>query len=291
MSNPTDDIWKKNKPQKIKKNPCITIIVSVTIPPLLEEGNIMIDILIGDKKNNIITKMQESLMARVLFIGCCWYLYGSVGRRSGSHIETILLILIMGLMLANMMYMPFRLLGNSKIGHGVKLLFVMIIDVVTLVYLNSTEKISVNSILGNLINIVIISLAVTGIIVAVNKKLAVHSQNKSFIAKDLGHMDGWEFERWSGEWLQQHGYQNVQVTSGSGDYGADVLCSKNGVTYAVQCKLYSGKIPYRAVEEVVCAREYYHTDKAMIFTNSELTPQAQSAAEKLGVLVIDGRVL
>jgi HJR/Mrr/RecB family endonuclease len=45
------------------------------------------------------------------------------------------------------------------------------------------------------------------------------------------------------------------------------------------------------VEEVVCAREYYHTDRAMIFTNSELTPQAKSAAEKLGVVVIDGGVL
>ena len=104
-------------------------------------------------------------------------------------------------------------------------------------------------------------------------------------------MDGWEFENWSAEWLGKHGFYNVEVTKGSGDYGADIICSKNGETYAVQCKKYSGKVTYRAVEEVICAKNYYGTDRAMIFTNSELTPQADEAAKKLGVVVCDGTVI
>ena len=44
-------------------------------------------------------------------------------------------------------------------------------------------------------------------------------------------------------------------------------------------------------EEVVCAKNYYDTDRAMIFTNSELTPQADEAAKKLGVVVCDGAVI
>ena len=70
-----------------------------------------------------------------------------------------------------------------------------------------------------------------------------------------------------------------------------MLCSKDGVSYAVQCKKYSGKVPYRAIEEVICAKNYYGTDRAMIFTNSELTPQADEAAKKLGVVVYDGAVI
>ena len=66
---------------------------------------------------------------------------------------------------------------------------------------------------------------------------------------------------------------------------------KNGETYAVQCKKYSGKVPYRAVEEVVCAKKYYGTDRAMIFTNSELTPQADEAAMMLGVFGYDCAVI
>jgi restriction system protein len=250
----------------------------------------MIDILIGDKKNNIITKMQESLMARVLFIGCCWYLYGSVGRRSGSHIETILLILIMGLMLANMMYMPFRLLGNSKIGHGVKLLFVMIIDIVTLVYLNSTEKISVNSILGNLINIVIISLAVTGIIVAVNKKLAVHSQKGCCRTKacNFDKMNGWEFEEYCADILRKRGFYGIEVTQGSGDYGIDIVAyGENGLKYGIQCKRYEGNVGWHAVEEAKAGVEYYNCNVAAVMTNSFYTKQAIEGAKKIGVLLWD----
>lgn len=251
----------------------------------------MYKILIGNNKDNIVNKLKISWIARILFIGCCWYLYDMFGRSGSLHIEIIVAIAIEGILLVNLFYMPLRLLGNKRIEHRVKLIFIVVADVMALHFFNATERFSIASLYRNMIAVVVISLCVTGIVVTVQKYLAVHSRSNSYKQKDFDGMTGWEFESWSAEWLGKHEFYNIKVTSGSGDYGADIICSKNGETYAVQCKKYSGKVPYRAVEEVVCAKNYYGTDRAMIFTNSELTPQADEAAKKLGVIVYDGTVI
>lgn len=251
----------------------------------------MYDILIGNKKDNVVNKLKTSWIARILFIGCCWYLYDMFGRSGSMHIEIIFMIAVIGAMLVNVFYIPFRLLGDKRIEHRVKLIFIVVADVVALNLFNATERFSIASVWKDMVSVVVISLGVTGIISTLYKCLAVHSQRKSFVQRDFDYMDGWEFENWSAEWLGKHGFYNVEVTKGSGDYGADIICSKNGETYAVQCKKYSGKVTYRAVEEVICAKNYYGTDRAMIFTNSELTPQADEAAKKLGVVVYDGTVI
>lgn len=251
----------------------------------------MYEILIGNKKDNVIYKLKSSWIARILFIGCSWYLYDMFGRGRGLRIEVIFIIAVMGILLVNVFYIPFRLLGDKRIGHRIKLIFVIVADVMALHFFNATERFSIASIWKNMISVVVISLCITGIAVAVKKYLAVHSQGRCYSRKNFDSMTGWEFESWSAEWLGKNGFYNIKVTSGSGDYGADIICSKNGEIYAVQCKKYSGKVPYRAVEEVVCAKNYYGTDRAMIFTNSELTPQAGEAAKKLGVVVYDGAVI
>lgn len=251
----------------------------------------MYDILIGNKKDNVVNKLKTSWIARILFIGCCWYLYDMFGRSGSMRIEMIFMIAVIGAMLVNVFYIPFRLLGDKRIGHEIKFLFVVVADIVTLSLFHATESFSIASLWKNMISIVVISLCVTAIVSTLYKCMAVHSQRKSFVNRDFDNMDGWEFENWSAEWLRKQGFYNVEITKGSGDYGADVLCSKDGVSYAVQCKKYSGKVPYRAIEEVICAKNYYGTDRAMIFTNSELTPQADEAAKKLGVVVYDGAVI
>lgn len=251
----------------------------------------MYDILIGNKKDNVVNKLKTSWIARILFIGCCWYLYDMFGRSGSMRIEVIFMIFIMSILLLNLIYIPFRLLGDKRIGHEIKFLFVVVADIVTLSLFHATESFSIASLWKNMISTVVISLCVTAIVSTLYKCMAVHSQRKSFVNRDFDNMDGWEFENWSAEWLRKQGFYNVEITKGSGDYGADVLCSKDGVYYAVQCKKYSGKVPYRAIEEVICAKNYYGTDRAMIFTNSELTPQADEAAKKLGVVVYDGAVI
>lgn len=251
----------------------------------------MVAIIIGNKRNNVVQILKESWTARLLFAGCLWYVYDMFGKRAVLHADSIFLIFSMSVLLLNLLFIPFRLLGDKGIGRDIKLVFIIVADVVALYFFNTAREISFASIWKNIVVGVIISLLVTGIILALCKMLAVHSQKAGYGGKSFNNMTGWEFEAWCGVWLQKHGFSNVRVTSGSGDYGADVLCTKNGKTYAVQCKLYSGKVPYKAVEEVVCAREYYGCDAAMIFTNSELTAQASEAARKLGVVVYDGAVI
>jgi hypothetical protein len=51
-------------------------------------------------------------------------------------------------------------------------------------------------------------------------------------------MEGHEFEYFCADILEKNGFTNVSVTRGSGDQGVDVLATKDGIKYAIQCKNY-----------------------------------------------------
>lgn len=247
----------------------------------------MYEILIGDKRNNVIHKLQNSWTARIMFTGCCWYLYDLFGRRVGLHIEVIFLILIMGILLLNLFFIPFRLLGNKKTSRWIKLMFVVVADIVALYFFNVTEEFDIACIWKNMIFGVIISLGITGIVVALCRCSAVHLQRNRFMRRDFDNMDGWEFERWCAEWLRQNGFANVQVTSGSGDYGIDIIAHKNHVKYGIQCKRYEGTVGWHAVEEARAGAEYWGCQKAVVLTNSTFTKQAVEGAGRIGVELWD----
>jgi restriction system protein len=251
----------------------------------------MKDIIIGSNKNNILVKLHHSRFARAGLVFCWWFLFDKIVKETGLHLDVVLMIAVLGVVLLNMVYIPVRLLGDKKTNHWCKVTFIVVTAVIARHYFNTTEGFSISSIFENFLVGVIISFVTTIMIEALIKNLKVHPQEESAPSRTVDSLDGWEFEQWCGQWLMEHGFDNVEVTRGSGDYGADVLCKKDGVTYAVQCKHYTGKVPYRAVEEVVTARQYYQRDKSMIITSSVLTPQAQEAADKLKVLVVDAGVL
>lgn len=97
----------------------------------------------------------------------------------------------------------------------------------------------------------------------------------------------YEYERYVAGWLSSHGYKRIQVTQKSGDYGADIICyNKKGAKIAVQCKMYSKPVGYRAVEEVLGAMHYYGCNAAMVVTNNTYTRQAIDAANRVGVHLI-----
>ena len=52
----------------------------------------------------------------------------------------------------------------------------------------------------------------------------------------MDEMEGHDFEYYCADLLRYNGYEDVEVTKGSGDFGVDILMSKGEVTYAVQCK-------------------------------------------------------
>lgn len=251
----------------------------------------MYRVLLGNKRDNVIRKIKKSWTAKLMLAGCCVFVYKIFERMVEMPDKMIFLIPVMGVLLLNLLYVPIRLVKKKQVRHCMGKIFLIGAGCVALYKISVTGLTFSTSILEDIEVGAIILLLVAGTMFALRKSMTVHSQAGRSHKRDFEHMNGWEFEQWSGEWLRKHGFYNIKVTSGSGDYGADVLCEKAGVTYAVQCKLYSGKVPYRAVEEVICAREYYKCDRAMIFTNSELTAQANEAAKKLGVIVYDRNVI
>lgn len=79
---------------------------------------------------------------------------------------------------------------------------------------------------------------------------------------------------------------NARTTKGSGDQGADVLANKDGVKFAIQCKMYSKPVGNKAVQEVNAARDYYKCDYGVVITNSSYTPAARKAANACGVILL-----
>ena len=104
-------------------------------------------------------------------------------------------------------------------------------------------------------------------------------------AMDL--MEGHEFEYYCAELLKNHGFQEVEVTKGSGDFGADILAEKDGVSYAIQCKRYDGPVGVNAIQEVYAGKDYYDCMVGAVMTNQYFTTPAVEAAKKLKILLWD----
>ena len=100
-------------------------------------------------------------------------------------------------------------------------------------------------------------------------------------------MEGHEFEHYCAELLQKKGFIDVEVTKGSGDYGADILAEKDGVTYAIQCKCYKDSIGVKAIQEAHAGRDYYDRMVGAVLTNQYFTAPAVEAAKKLKILLWD----
>lgn len=104
---------------------------------------------------------------------------------------------------------------------------------------------------------------------------------------DFSNMNGYKFESWCAALLTINDFSNVTVTQGSGDHGADILAEKDDISYAFQCKYYSGTVGNKAVQEVYAAKTYYKRDIAVVMTNSTFTLQAQEEAAATHVKLWD----
>ncbi len=100
-------------------------------------------------------------------------------------------------------------------------------------------------------------------------------------------MNGWEFEHFVAEILRTIGYEDVEVTPGSNDQGADVLARKNGVKYAIQCKRFNSLLNNKPIQEVAVGRAYYNCDVGVVLTNSYFNRNAIAAAEAADILLWD----
>ncbi len=103
----------------------------------------------------------------------------------------------------------------------------------------------------------------------------------------MDELEGHEFEYYCADLLKKQGFLDVEVTKGSGDFGADILAEKDGVTYAFQCKCYDKPIGVHAIEEIYAGRDYYDRMVGVVMTNQYFTAPAVKMAEKFNILLWD----
>ena len=102
---------------------------------------------------------------------------------------------------------------------------------------------------------------------------------------DLHLSDPLAFERWCAQRLQDNGWQ-ARTTKGSGDQGVDVFAEKNGTRVVLQCKLYSGAVGNKAVQEAHAAKVFESADYAAVVTNQSYTKSARALAQRTGVQLL-----
>ena len=99
-------------------------------------------------------------------------------------------------------------------------------------------------------------------------------------------MAGVDFEHYVAAVLRGVGYA-VEVTKASGDFGVDLIATKDGVRTAVQCKRQARAINGSAIQQVVAGAAVYDCTATMVVTNHRYTPAAEHLAEVHGCLLVD----
>ena len=100
-------------------------------------------------------------------------------------------------------------------------------------------------------------------------------------------MEGHAFEEWCADLLKKNGFYSIKVTPGSGDQGVDITATKDGLTYAIQCKRYASDLGNTPVQEVAAGKAFYHCNVAAVMTNQHFTSGAKELAKVNGVLLWD----
>lgn len=131
---------------------------------------------------------------------------------------------------------------------------------------------------------IIVSAAVVGAFIGA---VLLRRRRSRRYPSDIDLMEGHDFEYYCAELLRRRGFQEVEVTKGSGDYGIDILAEKDGVTYAIQCKCYSAPVGVKAIQEAYAGRDYYDRMVGAVLTNQYFTQPAVEAAKKLKILLWD----
>ena len=104
-------------------------------------------------------------------------------------------------------------------------------------------------------------------------------------AAELDQLSGVEFEEFLAGLFRAQGYA-AELTPTSGDYGADLILSKDGQRIAVQAKRYVGSVGVAAVQEALSGQAYYQCHTAWVITTGAFTPNALELAQISGVKMI-----
>jgi restriction endonuclease Mrr len=107
-----------------------------------------------------------------------------------------------------------------------------------------------------------------------------------------GGMTGPEFELLVGRLLERDGCQDVRVSGGAGDRGADLTAiSPYGHRVVVQCKRYGARHPVGDPEIQRFLGTVYHEHRAevaLFVTTSHYTTSARELGTRRGIVLVDG---
>ena len=116
----------------------------------------------------------------------------------------------------------------------------------------------------------------------IEDRVALHCKTRPVADKVAEGMTPIEFEGACAAVLRSLGW-NASATQGSGDQGADVIATKDGRRLVIQCKLYTGVVGNKSIQEVIAARIFYKADLAVVVCNSAFTKSATTLATASGV--------
>lgn len=111
-----------------------------------------------------------------------------------------------------------------------------------------------------------------------------NAQARSVDAVD--EMSGQEFEKYIGRVLESRGFE-VDQKGGTGDFGADIIASREGQRYVVQAKrrVPDSKVGPRVIRATIGACEHFGCDRAMVITNCHFSDRAKEQAGRACRLV------
>jgi restriction system protein len=95
---------------------------------------------------------------------------------------------------------------------------------------------------------------------------------------EIDQMDGQTFERRLAVLFGDAGFSVEHTGNVGGDYGCDLLITRDGRRRVVQAKRSRKNIGVKAVQEAATARMHYGADDAMVVTNSRFTTPAKKLA-------------
>jgi len=122
------------------------------------------------------------------------------------------------------------------------------------------------------------------------KKMKTWRSNRNPSMTAIDNMTGIEFERYVARLLKSKGYNNIRLTE-EYDYGIDIIAVKDGITWGIQVKRYSGLVKANAVRQVVTALKKYNCDRAMVISNSTYSEVAKDLARSNECVLVDRKGL
>jgi hypothetical protein len=139
--------------------------------------------------------------------------------------------------------------------------------------------------------LLIVIVPLVGLISQAKKRAAHEARLRALALSDIDNMDGVMFEHYVAKLLRHEGYTEVDVSKGSGDFGVDIVASKDSRRYAIPVKRWSGTVSRTAVSDAVAGKGHYSCNAAMVVTNSYLSAKSREFASSVGCEIVDRDIL